>query len=244
MEALSPKILYVPIMEFEYETAMLHRFVENEDINVVISLPRVIHDSDRKKVSDMMTRALTLGVSEALVGNIGQIQFAKSHGFKVRGDFGLNVFNSETLYALKNLDLKSATLSFELRLAEIRDMSKPIDTELIVYGRLPLMITENCIVRNSTGACTCDSFSGLVDRQGALFPVVSEFGCRNILFNSKKLFLADKNRAIASIGLWAQRLSFTTENAVECVSVMKCYMGTGDYVPSGYTRGLYYRGVE
>jgi len=178
------------------------------------------------------------------VGNIGHIQFARSHGMTVRGDFGLNAFNSETLHALGNLGLKSATLSFELRLAEIRDLSKPIDTELIVYGRLPLMLTETCIVKNSTGACTCDSFSGLVDRQGALFPVVPEYGCRNILLNSKKLYMADKRQSTAVLGLWAERLMFTTENANECAAVIRRYMGLGDYTPSGHTRGLYYRGVE
>jgi len=244
MEALAPKILYIPATELDFESPMLQRFLENEEIRVVAALPRAIHDNQRKEIADILTRALTQGITEALVGNIGQIQFAMSHGMAVRGDFGLNVFNSETLYVLKNLGLKSATLSFELRLAEIRDMSKPINTEIITYGRLPLMITENCIVRNTTGACTCDSFSGLVDRQGALFPVVPEFGCRNVLLNSKKLFMADKSNVIGALGLWGERLSFTTENAVECVTVMRRYMGEGDYKPSGFTRGLYYRGVE
>lgn len=162
----------------------------------------------------------------------------------VRGDYGLNVFNSESLHALSNLGLKSATLSFELRLAEIREISKRMDTELIVYGRMPLMITESCIVRNITGACTCNNFTGLVDKNSAVYPVVPEYGCRNILLNSRKIFMADKRRATASVGLWAERLCFTTENALECVAIMKRYMGTGDYAPPGYTRGSYYRGVE
>jgi len=244
MEKLKPKILYIPVTEFGYETPELLGFLENEEINVVVALPRVIHDNERKKVAEMLDRVLSLGVTEALVGNLGHIQFARSQGLAVRGDFGLNVFNSESLHVLRYLGLKSATLSFELRLAEIRDMSKPIDTELIAYGRLPLMITENCIVRNCTGVCTCDSFSGLQDKQGALFPVEPEFGCRSVLLNSKKLFMADKRRATSSLGLWAERLSFTTENALECVAVMKRYMGLGDYSPTGFTRGLYYRGVE
>ena len=244
MEELEPKIVYLPITEFDLENPMVRRFLENDKINVVAALPRVIHDNERKRVSDVLVRAHSMGVTEALVGNIGHIQFAREHGMDVRGDYGLNIFNSESLYVMRNLGLLSATLSFELRLAEIRDLSKPIDTELITYGRLPLMITENCIVKNTTGACTCDSFSGLVDRHGALFPVMSDFGCRNILLNSKKLFMADKDPATAVIGLWAQRLSFTTENALECVSVMKTYMGLGDFTPAGFTRGLYYRGVE
>jgi putative protease len=244
MEELRPNTIYIPVMELDFESQILRSFLENEDINVAASLPRVIHDNERKRVSEMLARAADFGVTEALVGNIGHILFARSYGMTVRGDFGLNAFNSESLVVLRDLGLKSATLSFELRLAEIRDMSKPIDTELIVYGRLPLMLTENCIVKNSTDVCTCDSFSGLMDRQGALFPIVPEFGCRNILLNSKKLFMADKRRTTSSLGLWAERLGFTTENAIECVAVMKRYMGLSDYEPSGYTRGLYYRGVE
>ena len=244
IEELKPELVYIPAMEFDFESRLLRDFLNNENIGVAVALPRVIHDNERKRVSEILTRAMELGVNDALVGNIGHIQFVRSHGITVRGDFGLNVFNSETLNVLRNLGLKSATLSFELRIAEIRDMSKPIDTEMITYGRLPLMITENCIVKNSTGACTCDSFSGLVDRQGALFPIVPEFGCRNIVLNSKKLFMADKRLATSVLGLWAERLSFTTENAVECVAIMKRYMGLGSFSPPGHTRGLYYRGVE
>ena len=244
MEELSPNIVYIPIMELDFESPVLHGFLENEDVNVVAMLPRVIHDNEKRSVSEALIRARASGVTETLVGNIGHIQFSRSLGFEVRGDFGLNVFNSETLWALFHLKLKSATLSFELRLAEIRSITKPIDTELITYGRLPLMYTENCIVRNSTNACTCDSFPGLTDRHGALFHVAPEFGCRNVLLNSKKLFMADKQRAIASLGLWAQRLMFTTENALECAAVMKRYIERSGYEPLGYTRGLYYTGVD
>ena len=244
IEELCPNTVYVPIMEFDFESQILRGLLENEAINVAVALPRVIHDNERKKVSEILTRAMELGVTDTLVGNVGHVQFVRSHGITARGDFGLNVFNSETLFALRNLGLKSATLSFELRLAEVRDLSKPIDTELITYGRLPLMITENCIVKNIAGACACDSFSGLLDRQGALFPIVPELGCRNILLNSKKLFMADRSKAVSSLGLWAQRLCFTTENANECVSILKRYMGIGSFMPSGHTRGLYYRGVE
>jgi len=244
MEELCPNTVYIPVMELDFESPVLRGLMENENITVAAALPRVIHDNERKKVSEMLTRAMESGVTEALVGNLGQILFVRGHGMTVRGDYGLNVFNSEALYVLRDLGLKSATFSFELRLAEIRDMSKPIDTELMVYGRLPLMITENCIVKNITGVCTCDSFSGLADRKGALFPIVPEFGCRNMLLNSKKLFMADRRHTTSAIGLWAERLCFTTENALECVSIMKRYMGLGDYEPQGYTRGLYYRGVE
>jgi len=244
LELLRPKVLYIPITELDYDLKILHSFLDNNLITVSVMLPRVMHDNEKKKIAKMLDRARSLGVSDALVGNIGHIQFVRNHGMSVRGDFGLNVYNSETLYVLQKLGLKSATISFEMRFAEIRDLSKPIDTEIITYGRLPLMITESCIVRNCADACICDSFTGLSGKNGALFPVIPDYGCRNILLNSKKLFMADKRRAISSLGLWAQRLCFTTENALECVSVMRRYMGEGDYSPTGFTRGMYFRSAE
>ena len=46
------------------------------------------------------------------------------------------------------------------------------------------------------------------------------------------------------IGLWAQRLLFTTENPRECVQVAQRYLEQGSWAPNEYTRGLYYRDVE
>jgi putative protease len=86
------------------------------------------------------------------------------------------------------MGLVSATLSFELRLEQIRDLSKSVNSELIVYGRLPLMLTESCIIKNGAGVCACENFSFLKDRTGAAFPVVREFGCRNVVLNANKLF--------------------------------------------------------
>ena len=241
MEALEPSVVYIPVVELDYESPLLHKFLDNKNITVAVSLPRVIHDNEKKTVSKVMERARAIGIKDALVGNIGHIQFARSFGMAVRGDYGLNICNSEVLFVLQKLGFVSATFSFEMKLSEIRDLEKPIDTELITYGRLPLMYTENCIVRNCTEACTCDSFVGLVGEKGVLYPVVADFGCRNTLYHSKKLFMADKYKAYATLGLWAQRLNFTTENAIECVSVLKRYMGKGNFSPTGFTRGVYFK---
>ena len=244
LAALKPRVLYIPAEELAKSAQVLEPFLQDSDITVAVRLPRVIFDSEKEDVASYLEKASKLGIREALVGNLGHLQFARSFGFVPRGDFGLNIFNSHSLRAVKDLGFLSATLSFEMRAEQIRDLSKPIDTELITYGRLPLMLTENCIIQCSTGVHACDNFSGLKDRQGASFPVVPEYGHRNVVLNSKKLFLADKRKVVGKLGLWAERLMFTTENAVECVSVMKRYLGQSEYEPASYTRGLYFRGVE
>lgn len=244
MAELKPYAVYVPAEEFETGYKHLKPFLDDTEINVCVTLPRVIHDNELEKCTKLLEKAKSMGVTEALVGNIGHIPYAMSLGFKVRGDFGLNIYNSQTLGVFKDLGLLSATLSFEMRLEQIRDISKTMDTEIFVYGRLPLMVTENCLIRNARGVCNCDSVNGITDKMGATFPLVHEFGCRNIVLNSQKLYMADKMRAVDNLGLRAARISFTTENSRECLSVFKKFLGLSDFEPSGVTRGLYYRGVE
>lgn len=241
---LKPAAVYLPAEEYSESSGILSLLAEDPDIRLGVILPRIMHDREREECSRLLEHARAIGASEALVGNIGHLLFAREHGLALRGDYGLNIFNSESLMVLKELGLSSATLSFELRLQQIRDISKCIDTEIIAYGRLPLMITENCIVKNAYGVCRCDSFSGIRDKTGASFPVVRAFGCRNEILNSQKLFLADRLADVDAAGIAAARLCFTTENPAECVGVVRRYMGLEASDPAGFTRGLYYRGVE
>ena len=218
-------------------------FIE-KGATVAAVLPRIITDDQVPEVAKMLQEVRQAGIDEALVGNLGHIFLARQAGCRVRGDFGLNAFNSYALDVLRTAGLESATASFELRAAQIRDLKKPIDAEMIIYGRLPAMVSDQCIIKNSAGRCSCQTPGQLSDRMGSVFPVVREFGCRNVIYNAHKLFLADKRRDYETAGLWGVRMMFTTESPRECVEVAKSYLGLSDYRPNGLTRGLYYRGVE
>ena len=154
----------------------------------------------------------------------------------------MNVFNSRSLLFLRELGLQSATVSAELRHQQIRDLRKYLPCEAVVYGRLPLMITENCPLR-CAGQCGRGAGGVLTDRTGAAFPVLCGHGCRSEIQNSKTLFLADKPEWQKCALRWA-RLRFTTETAEECLAVLRRYRGQGDYAPADFTRGLFYRGVD
>ena len=227
-----------------YENVELLKPFEENGTTCVAVLPRVISDDQTDMVRKMLLRLYNDGIREALVGNIGHIILARKAGMKVRADFGMNVFNSYSLDTVRAMGFESATASFEMRLAQVRDMAKSMNTELIVYGRLPLMVTEQCVISRASGQCTCQNPGQLSDRKGQVFPVMREFEHRNVIFNAHRLFLADKLDDLYSAQLWGLRLMFTTESARECVEVAKCYKGKGEYTPTVLTRGLYYRGVD
>ena len=206
----------------------------------------MIWDSEWSTVLSRLSQARLLGVNEVLVGNIGMIDPVRRAGFQVRGDFGLNVFNSGGANWYAAMGLSALTASFELTLPQLRDISKPVPTEIIAYGRLPLMITENCIIHGRAGTCICGSTkTNLVDRTGSRFPVLRDGDtCRSQLFNSKKLYWADKLPSLRGLGLWGLRLSFTTETPQQVDAILGDYSRGGTFDPGVSTRGLYVRGVE
>ena len=203
-------------------------------------LPRVWRDRDEPRLRQMLERVGTMGVRAVAVGNIGHLSLIPE-GWSAYGDFGLNVFNGRSLDYLRKKGLSSACASFELRFAQLRDMPKILPTEAIVYGRLPLMVTENCLIQNNVG-CRCDRPNNLIDRTGAAFPLLAVFGHRTEVENSLPLWLADRAE-YKRLGLAYARLRFTTESPEECVRVYRGYL-EGASAAGAFTRGLYERGVE
>ena len=217
-------------------------------------LPRVWRDRDEADLRRRLEKARELGIDGVLVGNIGHLPLTRGLGLSLYGDFGLNVYNSRSLDYLRRKGLASACLSFELRFSQIRDLKKLLPAEALVYGRLPLMITENCLVQNQEGCglsaagplvpagAPCRESHALHDRTGAAFPLLPAFGHRTEVQNSRPLWLADRE-TWKRLGLAFARLRFTTERPEACVEIIRAYR-TGGAPPEIFTRGLYERGVE
>jgi putative protease len=238
LAALKPDYLYAPALLMAQKPELVLPFAEQGVIPVAV-LPRVITDEQSPEVYAALEQLFDAGVREALVGNLGHVFLARKAGMHIRADFGLNAFNSLSLEKLREAGFLSATASFELRLSQIRDMRKPLDTEIIIYGRLPLMISEQSLVKT-----TVQDTAQLSDRMGSVFPVARDFGDRTVIYNAHKLYLADKKEDLYATGAWGLRLLFTNESGRECVEVAKGHLGLSDYRPNVLTRGLYYRGVE
>lgn len=244
MLSMKPTVLYVPLSELAEHPDLPQRVSVETQLAAI--LPRVIWSGELAPIARQLRTVYEMGVRQVLAGNLGQLHIARAAGFAVRGDFGLNIVNSRAMRYLREQGLDSQLLSFELTLPQIRDISKAVPAELLIYGRLPLMLMENCVMKNRTGICACQTGTvRLVDRVGEEFPIVKDPGtCRNVLLNGKKLYLLDKKDALRGMGLWALRLQFTTENPGEIDKVLMDYQGRAVFDAGSYTRGLYSRGVE
>ena len=208
-------------------------------------LPRVWRDGDEAGFRKILETIPAL--SAVSIGNAGHMAIVEGLPLEKRGDFGLNVFNSRAVAFWQGQGLDSVTVSFELRHQQVRELRKYLPCEGIVYGRLPLMITENCMTGNA-GNCRgdkrlCDGDKYLTDRTGARFPLLGQYGCRCEIENSRTLFLADKPEW-RNCGLTWARLRVTTESPDQCDAALRRYLGEGEWMPEEFTRGLFYRGVE
>ena len=203
-------------------------------------LPRILRTEDEGKFREVLQEHPQL--TAVAVSNLGHLPIVDGLGLEVRGDLGLNVFNSRALLLMQELGLESVTVSAELRHQQVRDLRKYIPCEAVVYGRLPLMVTENCPLRCS-GQCSAGSGGVLTDRTGARFPVLCGHSCRPEIQNSRPLYLADKPEW-KKCGLRWARLRLTTETAEEALDILQRYQGSDFPAPAGFTRGPFYRGVE
>ena len=241
---MKPAVLYVPLHLLAADPVFCHELCRKAHVAAV--LPRIAHDIELTRMRDDLQVIHRMGVREVLAGNLGLLLVAKEAGFRIRGDFGLNVYNSRSMELMEQLELQSATLSFEMTLPQIRDVSKNVPCEIFAYGRLPLMVTENCLIRSRTGNCSCNlGVTKLMDKTGVEFPVIKDGNhCRSILLNSKKLNWLDRQEDLARLGLWAIRLYFTTENAKEVDTILASWGNPPAFDPGASTRGLYLRGLE
>ncbi len=241
---MNPAMLYVPLHILVADPDYTRKLVKK--VPVSVALPRIVHDGQMQKLSADLRTVKSCGVRDCLVGNLGLMIPVREAGLGIRGDFGLNLYNSTAMLAVRELELESAALSYEMTLPQVRDVSKAVATELLAYGRMPLMITENCLIKGKTGSCSCHlGPTRLVDKTGAEFPVIKDGdSCRSILLNGKKLSWLDRQDDLAKLGLWAVRLYFTTENAKETDYVLSSFITPVPFDPGACTRGLYLRGLD
>lgn len=181
-----------------------------------------------------------------MVQNIGQLK----SDCEIYGGERLNVTNSASCRLLASKGVKRVTLSPELSVKEIKEITKAtsVPTEVIAYGRLPVMVMENCVMKSQQRCKKDGKTYELSDRKGERFPIVCE-NCRNVMLNSVPLYMADKWEDLLSLNVDVIRLKFTTETPREVKKVINAYKeGLSGNTPRGVfdkiTRGHFYRGAE
>ncbi len=216
---------------------MIRHFI-SRGIEVVGALPKILRRKDLQMYASVVERCRELGMNGLMLGNIGAIHWLKKYKhWALFGDFGLNIFNSLSVCAHSQLGLQGITLSPELTLKQIGSLQTDhkIETELIAYGRLPLMQTEN----DPVNACESEEQQkryGLLDRKQMIFPILTDKTMgRTEILNARPLFLIDRLDEIAGSRVNAIRLLFTVEAPSQCEKITRLY---GDALNMGQAKAI------
>lgn len=183
-----------------------------------VSIPPVIFDTEWGNVYDMLKRAREKGAKYALVSNIGAITLAKELSLIPIGNFRLNITNGASRDAYIRLGVERQILSVELTPSMHRD----IGGGAVVFGRIPLMITERCFMKDLYGCDRC-SRCYITDRTGAKFPMMREYPHRNIIFNHVYTYMGDKSSELSSANIKYTHFILSNESVADAQELLRSY---------------------
>ncbi len=199
---------------------------------IIISPPRFITNED--ELCAQLDSLKKSGYTRLLCHTPDCIAIGKRLGFTLHGGFGLNIYNSFSANYMKKLGLEDYTVSFEAKTTHINAFLSPVPMGAVIYGRLPLMLTRNCPIKNEVGCRSCSK--QITDRTGRSFPVTCTKDYAEVL-NSDILYMQDKLGQFSSLSFGIVMLH--DENAEQTIAAIKGRKPSGNI-----TRGLYYRGIN
>ena len=201
----------------------------------------------------IMLELKKLQLDGIMVRSLDEIAFIKEWGnenWQMVSDSNLYTYSNEASEYFYRLGMMQDTIPVELNRKEIlrRENSR---SEMIIYGRLPLMITAQCIHKNTLGCMHQPKVLNLKDRYSVHFPVKNFCSeCYNVIYNSLPVCLFKEDVTVKKIAPAAVRLSFTTETEEEAEQILTIYGeiykngGILGQLPMECTNGHFKRGVE
>ncbi len=233
---------------------------------VYLATDNILYEKDLEKIKSRF-KSVEKHIDGISVSNLGTFKYMKdSFDLDIHGDMSLNLFNSHSINYLNERGMKSAALSSELTLAQIKKINenKKAYVEAIVYGRIPVMTTRHCpmsLVKGCKDDSECKSCNfargyKIKDRMNIEFPMERR-GHFSTIYNSVPIMILDSLDLIYGSGVDIARLDFTTEKeeikyiqevyydfARENIDISRARDIITDYrVDHDITNGHYFRGI-
>ena len=232
----------------------MNESIKDKGMRVNLYMPHIFRTHARKYFEANKENLKNSGFDAFILRNIEELGYLNNSfeekKFNYIFDYTIYGMNSISQALLEDLGADRQTLPVELNLSELSKLYTK-DKELIVYGRLPMMVTAGCLRKN---ILSCDKKSGLLylkDRMGKDMPVknICKF-CYNTILNSLALSVIGIGESIKRLDAKVLRLMFTTENEKEIKKILKVYINyfineeECEEPIERFTRGHFKRGIE
>ncbi|KKG29648.1 protease [Methanosarcina mazei] len=255
-------IAYIPVSLFEElmspGNADMLEDLKAEKTELVFMIPRVTHDRELEELKPLLEKVRDAGFTVAS-SSLGASQLAKKLSIPFVAQKDLNIFNAFAASTLYQAGAYRTTISSELNLSEIKNICDTLQacgtsgqTEILVYGRELMLITENDLLKPLVDRKIVRKESEvlLVDQSGSEFPV-RRLGTRTLIYNSKILDMLKYVKNMRGYGVDVLRLDLSLNTDAEVKEIIEVYKQAiagkeAKLKPERgveYTTGHYFKGV-
>ena len=180
--------------------------------NIYYRIPRI----NKKDIS--------LTNSNLLVTDLSSLNKYKDNN-NIVSDYYLNITNSKSIELLNNIGVDKVTLSVELNKYQIKDIMKNnYNVELIIYGRLELMVMKYCPLKKCLNYCKdCKKSNDifyLEDRFNNKYPLIHN-NCITSIMHYKNIDKLDELSEYKNMGISNFRIELFNENYKETEKCIK-----------------------
>ncbi|MGE5450052.1 MAG: U32 family peptidase [Methanomassiliicoccales archaeon] len=216
-----------PLPTFDLSVAVM--MTNQAGAELVYQLPRVVTEAQLFGIQSRLDYLSSIGVTTVLVSDLGSMQLAFNQGFRIWGDYSLNLTNAEAIAFLKlNPGVERITAALELPKLELGRMvpASPLPVDMLIHGWLPGMVTDLCLRGAVDEHCPreqpANSLS-LIDNVGNQYPLVCDQDCHHYVYYPYKLSLLGHLSLLSKIGINGLRLDLTDYKPEQVLTVVAIY---------------------
>ena len=219
-----------------------------DNYDVYIYLPIIIKPNYKNIVLNVLNDSIQkYRIRGFIVSNIADFEALEQYKkkYELIGNYSLNVFNVNTMKEYYKLGLNRVTFSRELSKDAINELTtqadkNKIDTELIVYGNLPIMAMSYCLLGKTNKCypncglhCKDSKNYSLKDRLGLKFKIIPDnLQTVTLLCNSKTLSIQTNDINIKNV-----RVDMMDENIDEINHILNTVYNRDKLEGQNYTNG-------
>ena len=220
--------------------------VNKAEKKVYLALPVIFRKSTRDYFETISDQLKKIDFEGFIVRNYEEFFWVKTRfaGKKIVTDHNMYTYNDMAKSMFFDNGADADTMPLELNQKEINRRNNK-GSQMIIYGYYPLMVSAQCVHKNSYKCDRTPQITYLKDRYNKIFPVWNNCSeCYNIIYNSCPTVLFNNMQKIKNAGIDALRLDFTFEKPEEIDTVMAAFESNSADGIKEYTNGHFKRGVE
>ncbi len=219
---------------------------------IYLAMPHIFRRETVQKYEASYRHLFGADWDGVLIRNYESYQFLKEHGYdrRIVTDHSLYQLNHYAKAFWNEKLVESTTAPLELHEQELKELGVE-QSELVVYGYLPMMISVGCVQKTTSGCKKQKGMLTLKDRYRKEFLVKNCCDyCYNMIYNTTPVVLTDQKMEILNLKPKALRMHFTLEDRETMRDRLRLYEEIfyqgrpPKEVDWEFTRGHFKRGIK